>query len=47
VRERTVYPVPEEIDQEIARLKLRAMGVQIDVLTPEQEKYPASWEAGT
>jgi adenosylhomocysteinase len=42
-----VYPVPEEIDQRIARLKLRAMGVEIDVLTPEQEKYLASWEAGT
>jgi len=45
--ERTVYTVPEEIDQEIARLKLQAMGVEIDVLTPEQEKYLASWEAGT
>jgi adenosylhomocysteinase len=42
--ERTVYPVPEEIDQRIARIKLRAMGVEIDVLTPEQEKYLASWE---
>jgi adenosylhomocysteinase len=45
--ERTVYPVPEEIDREIARLKLRAMGVEIDVLTPEQVKYLASWEEGT
>ena len=45
--ERTVYTVPEEIDQEIARLKLQAMGVEIDVLTPEQEKYLTSWEAGT
>jgi adenosylhomocysteinase len=45
--ERTVYTVPEEIDQEIARLKLQAMGVEIDVLTPEQEEYLASWEAGT
>jgi adenosylhomocysteinase len=43
----TVYPVPKEIDQEIARLKLHAMGVDIDVLTAEQEKYLASWEAGT
>jgi len=42
-----VYPVPEEIDREIARLKLHAMGVRIDVLTPEQEKYLASWEEGT
>jgi adenosylhomocysteinase len=45
--ERKVYTVPEEIDQEIARIKLRAMGVKIDVLTPEQEKYLASWEEGT
>jgi len=45
--ERTVYAVPEEIDQKIARIKLQAMGVEIDVLTPEQEKYLASWEEGT
>ena len=45
--ERTVYTVPEEIDREIARLKLQAMGVEIDVLTPEQEKYLTSWEEGT
>ena len=45
--EHTVYTVPEEIDQKIARLKLHAMGVEIDVLTPEQEKYLASWEEGT
>jgi adenosylhomocysteinase len=45
--ERMVYTVPEEIDQEIARLKLQAMGVEIDVLTPEQEKYLTSWEEGT
>ena len=45
--EHTVYPVPEDIDREIARLKLQAMGVEIDVLTPEQEKYLASWEEGT
>ncbi|MEA3340415.1 MAG: adenosylhomocysteinase [Chloroflexota bacterium] len=42
-----VYPVPEDIDQEIARIKLQAMGVAIDVLTPEQQKYLTSWEAGT
>jgi len=42
-----VYPVPETIDQEIARLKLAAMGVEIDTLTPEQEKYLSSWEIGT
>ncbi len=45
--ERTVYPVPDEIDREIARLKLESMGVRIDVLTPEQERYLASWEEGT
>ncbi|HHN93299.1 MAG TPA: adenosylhomocysteinase [Anaerolineae bacterium] len=44
---RTVYAVPEDIDQEIARLKLRAMGIEIDTLTPEQEHYLASWEEGT
>jgi adenosylhomocysteinase len=42
-----VYPVPEEIDQEVARLKLRGMGVEIDTLTPEQEAYLKSWEEGT
>jgi len=42
-----VYPVPREIDEEIARLKLRAMGVSIDTLTDEQRAYLASWEAGT
>ena len=42
-----VYDVPEEIDKEVARLKLAAMQVEIDVLTAEQEKYLASWESGT
>ena len=42
-----VYPVPPEIDREVARLKLRAMGVEIDELTPEQEAYLRSWELGT
>jgi len=42
-----VHPVPEEIDKEVARLKLRAMGVAIDKLTAEQERYLASWEEGT
>ena len=42
-----VYPVPEEIDKEVARLKLQAMGIEIDRLTPEQEKYLASWDEGT
>jgi adenosylhomocysteinase len=42
-----VYPVPVEIDKEVARLKLRGMGVDIDTLTPEQEAYLSSWEEGT
>jgi len=42
-----VYPVPEHIDRDIARLKLHAMGITIDTLTPEQEEYLASWRAGT
>jgi adenosylhomocysteinase len=42
-----VYPVPAEIDEEVARLKLRGMGAEIDELTPEQEAYLASWEEGT
>jgi adenosylhomocysteinase len=45
--ESKVYVIPKEVDQEIARLKLEAMGVQIDTLTPEQEKYLSSWEEGT
>ena len=42
-----VYSVPEDIDNEIARLKLEAMGIDIDVLTEEQVKYLNSWEEGT
>jgi len=42
-----VYVIPEEVDMEIARLKLEAMGVRIDTLTAEQEKYLSSWEEGT
>ncbi len=42
-----VYPVPEAIDQQIAREKLVAMGIAIDQLTPEQKQYLASWELGT
>ena len=45
--EAKVYPVPAEIDKEIARLKLETMGVQIDTLTEEQERYLASWDEGT
>lgn len=42
-----VYPVPEELDQEIAQLKLQAMGFSIDSLTPEQIEYINSWTSGT
>jgi adenosylhomocysteinase len=42
-----VYPVPEEIDNEIARLKLASMGIHIDELTDEQRTYLSSWEEGT
>jgi adenosylhomocysteinase len=42
-----VYVVPKPIDEEIARLKLAAMGVEIDVLTPEQERYLNAWQSGT
>lgn len=42
-----VYPVPEEIDKNIANLKLKSMGIEIDKLTPEQEEYLSSWEIGT
>jgi adenosylhomocysteinase len=42
-----VYTVPAEIDKEIARLKLAALGMKIDTLTAEQKKYLASWEMGT
>jgi adenosylhomocysteinase len=45
--EKKVYVVPEEIDNEIARLKLATMGVEIDELTEEQAKYLASWDEGT
>jgi adenosylhomocysteinase len=45
--ERTVYPVPDEIDREIARLKLDTMGIEIDALSDEQARYLASWNEGT
>jgi adenosylhomocysteinase len=45
--EKKVYPVPLEIDQEIARMKLLSMGIQIDQLTKEQTHYLSSWEQGT
>jgi len=45
--ERKVYSVPGKIDAEIAKLKLRSLGIRIDALTPEQKKYLESWEMGT
>ncbi len=42
-----VHRLPASVDQEIARLKLASMGVKIDTLTPEQQRYLASWDAGT
>ncbi len=45
--ERKVYRVPEEIDKEVARLKLKSMGIEIDELTEDQKKYLSSWEMGT
>ena len=42
-----VYPVPREIDEEVGRLKLEAMGIGIDTLTDEQDAYLASWAIGT
>jgi adenosylhomocysteinase len=44
---KVVHPIPEAIDREIARLKLAAIGIRIDRLTPEQKRYLASWEMGT
>ncbi len=44
---RDVYAVPEHIDKQVARLKLKSMGVQIDALTPEQERYLRTWSEGT
>ncbi len=45
--ERRVYDVPDDIDKEVARLKLEAMGIAIDTLTEEQVRYLSSWEEGT
>ncbi len=45
--EKQVYTLPEAVDREIARLKLQAMGVEVDTLTAEQAKYLTSWEEGT
>jgi adenosylhomocysteinase len=45
--EKKVYPVPQEIDDRIAQLKLKSMGVEIDTLTSQQKEYLSSWEMGT
>jgi len=45
--EKKVYKVPDAIDEKVARLKLRSMGIKIDTLTPEQKKYLSSWQEGT
>jgi adenosylhomocysteinase len=45
--EKKVYPMPQELDRKVARLKLESMGIKIDRLTPEQEEYLASWSEGT
>ena len=45
--ERGVHSVPADIDAEVARLKLHAMGIKIDTLTDEQRRYLSSWEEGT
>ena len=42
-----VYDVPEDIDKEVARLKLASLGVRIDELTEAQRRYLASWSSGT
>ncbi len=45
--EKAVYPVPEDLDRRVAQMKLESMGIKIDRLTPEQEKYLTSWAEGT
>jgi adenosylhomocysteinase len=45
--EKKVYPVPDDLDKRVAKLKLESMGIKIDRLTPEQEEYLASWSEGT
>jgi adenosylhomocysteinase len=45
--EKKVYKVPEDLDKRVARLKLESMGIKIDRLTPEQERYLSSWSEGT
>jgi adenosylhomocysteinase len=45
--ENKVYPVPKDIDEKIAMLKLKSMGIKIDRLSPRQKRYLVSWELGT
>jgi len=45
--ERRVYDVPEAIDREVARLKLAALGITLDEMTDEQQRYVSSWQSGT
>ena len=45
--EKKVYKVPKEIDQEVAKLKLECLGIEIDELSKRQKKYLESWEEGT
>jgi len=45
--QKKVFPVPEELDKRVAKLKLESMGIKIDRLTLEQEEYLASWSEGT
>ncbi len=45
--EKRVYDVPVQVDQSVARTKLKSRGIKIDKLTPEQRKYLSSWEMGT
>jgi len=45
--EKRVYEVPKEIDKKVAEMKLKAMEIKIDTLTPEQKRYLGSWEMGT
>jgi adenosylhomocysteinase len=45
--EKKVYIVPRDIDEKVAELKLKSLGVKIDLLTKEQKRYLSSWEAGT
>jgi adenosylhomocysteinase len=45
--ENRVYDVPEKVDKTVAQMKLKALGIKIDELTPQQKKYLVSWEMGT